>query len=79
MQPLVRDMSLSNTQTEPFAKNGHVDLFDYDGIASYTGTLEGLAATSPSVTGRSLAARQSAVGEYRQYLGVRVLEETISQ
>ena len=38
IQPFVRDKSLSNTQTEPFAKNGYVDLFDYDGIAPEDGS-----------------------------------------
>ena len=28
--------------------------YDYDALASYTGTVQGLAATSPSVTDRSL-------------------------
>ena len=38
IQPFVRDKSLSNTQTEPFAKNGYVDLFYYDGISPEDGS-----------------------------------------
>lgn len=38
IQLLVRDAFLSNAQTEPFAKNGYVDLFDYDGIAPEDGS-----------------------------------------
>ncbi|MGZ8606666.1 MAG: S8 family serine peptidase [Actinomycetota bacterium] len=45
--------------------------FDYDGVASYGGGLEGLRPTSPSVTGRDIAARRAAVSEYTQYLASR--------
>ena len=41
---------------------------DYDAIASYAGGIAGLRATSPSATGRSLAANASAVGAYRSYV-----------
>lgn len=38
IQLLFCDTFLSNAQTEPFAKNGYVDLFDYDGIAPEDGS-----------------------------------------
>jgi hypothetical protein len=45
--------------------------FDYDGAASYTGAVEGLRATSPSVTGRSLVAGRPAVSAYTAYVAQR--------
>ncbi|WP_252274459.1 S8 family serine peptidase [Nocardioides sp. LMS-CY] len=42
--------------------------YDYDAIASYTGTVPGLAATSPSVTGRPVTAGTSALRDYRAYV-----------
>jgi Subtilase family/PA domain/Fibronectin type-III domain len=44
---------------------------DYDAVASYTGGVEGLAATSPSVTGRELKENRAAVDAYRSYLADR--------
>ncbi len=42
--------------------------FDADSIASYDGSLDGLAATSPEVTGKSLAANKAAVRAYTAHL-----------
>ena len=41
--------------------------YDYDATASYTGTVTGLAATSPSVTGKKLKENKGAVNAYEQY------------
>jgi subtilisin family serine protease len=41
---------------------------DYDPIASYTGTVSGYAATSPSTTHRSLAHNAAAVAAYTRYV-----------
>jgi hypothetical protein len=42
--------------------------YDYDAIASYTGTVQGLPATSPSVTGRPVTAKTAAVQDYTAYV-----------
>ncbi|HEY7132738.1 MAG TPA: S8 family serine peptidase [Candidatus Limnocylindrales bacterium] len=42
--------------------------YDYDVAASYTGGVDGLAATSPRVTGKSLKANAAAVGDYQSYV-----------
>lgn len=42
--------------------------YDYDAAASYTGTVSGLAATSPSVTNRSLRATTAAKTRYLDYV-----------
>ena len=41
--------------------------YDFDATASYTGDVAGLAATSPEVTGKSLADNASAVAAYERY------------
>jgi hypothetical protein len=41
--------------------------YDFDATASYMGGVAGLRATSPSVTGKSLAARSAAVRAYGRY------------
>ncbi|MGH2921281.1 MAG: S8 family serine peptidase, partial [Gaiellaceae bacterium] len=41
---------------------------DYDAVASYRGTIKGLRATSPRVTGRSLAKNARAVRPYVRYV-----------
>jgi subtilisin family serine protease len=41
---------------------------DYDSIAAYDGTIDGLDATSPSVTGQELTGRSAAEREYEQYI-----------
>ncbi|MDQ6793678.1 MAG: S8 family serine peptidase [Chloroflexota bacterium] len=41
--------------------------FDFDATASYTGNVNGLAATSPAVTGKKLKVNEAAVGAYEQY------------
>ncbi|MGQ0606926.1 MAG: S8 family serine peptidase [Chloroflexota bacterium] len=41
---------------------------DYDAVASYAGGVEGLAPTSPEITGKSLKANQGAVNAYREHL-----------
>lgn len=41
---------------------------DYDAVASYAGSIEGLAATSPQVTGRSLDRRSPAELKYGSYI-----------
>jgi hypothetical protein len=41
---------------------------DYDAIGSYAGGIRGLAPTSPSVTGRSLAQNAASVNAYRSYV-----------
>jgi subtilisin family serine protease len=46
---------------------------DYDAVASYTGQIEGLPATSPAVTGKPLNMRSDAVQRYRDF--VRDVEE----
>jgi hypothetical protein len=50
--------------------------YDYDALASYTGTVQGLAATSPSVTDRSLRKTRSAEARYLAYVSNR--EQAIS-
>jgi hypothetical protein len=40
---------------------------DYDSVATYDGSVRGYAATSPSVTGRSLDERSSAVQQYAKH------------
>ncbi len=50
--------------------------FDYDAAASYTGTMRGYKATSPSVTDRSLRRSSAAKTRYLRYLGTR--ERSIS-
>jgi len=42
--------------------------YDYDAVASYTGGVAGLAATSPSVTGKKLKDNPGAVRAYEEYL-----------
>ncbi len=42
--------------------------FDADSVAAYDGSLDGLAATSPEVTGKSLAANKAAVRAYSAHL-----------
>ena len=44
---------------------------DHDSAASYAGTVEGLAATSPSVTGRPLTGNSAAEQNYDRYLAER--------
>lgn len=51
--------------------------FDYDAVASYTGSVPGYAATSPSVTGTSLSKRPAAASDYLGYVASR--ERTISR
>ncbi|MDX6481373.1 MAG: hypothetical protein QOG85_1883 [Gaiellaceae bacterium] len=46
--------------------------YDVDPTASYTGGVDGLAATSPSVTGKSLTANRLAVGAYEAYANQRI-------
>src|SRR5262245_8840969 len=41
---------------------------DYDAIASYDGDIEGLAATSPAVTGKALRKNERAVAAYRAHV-----------
>ena len=41
---------------------------DYDSVATYTGTVEGVAATSPSVTGQELTGRSAAERQYNAYI-----------
>jgi len=41
---------------------------DYDSTATYTGTVEGLDATSPSVTGQDLTGESTAEVEYEGYI-----------
>ena len=41
--------------------------YDYDATASYAGNVAGLAATSPSVTGKKLKDNKAAVNAYEQY------------
>jgi Subtilase family/PA domain len=41
--------------------------YDYDPTASYTGTVTGLAATSPSATGKKLKENKGAVNAYERY------------
>ncbi len=41
--------------------------YDYDPTASYTGTVTGFAATSPSVSGKKLKENKGAVNAYEQY------------
>ncbi len=41
--------------------------FDYDAVASYAGGVEGLAATSPLVTGKELKQNKTAVDAYLRY------------
>ena len=43
--------------------------FDADALASYQGGIQGLQATSPSVTGKALKENSGAVGAYSRYLG----------
>ena len=45
--------------------------YDYDATASYTGGVDGLAATSPAVTGRPLDQSSAAVTAYDNYAGAR--------
>lgn len=45
--------------------------FHEDSVASYQGDLESFAATSPSVTGRSIANRDTAVEQYESFLADR--------
>jgi hypothetical protein len=44
---------------------------DYDASASYTGNIEGLAATSPSVTGRPLTGKSTAEREYDSFAAAK--------
>jgi subtilisin family serine protease len=41
---------------------------DYDAVATYSGTLPGLAATSPAATGRALTGASAAETEYQGYI-----------
>ncbi|CUR60027.1 Serine protease, subtilase family protein [metagenome] len=45
--------------------------YDYDAVASYAGALSGYAATSPSVTERSLSAKSGAKSRYLDFLRTR--------
>ena len=45
--------------------------YDYDGAASYRGTVRGYPGTSPSVTGRKLTARRLATSSYVRYVRSR--------
>lgn len=45
--------------------------YDYDALASYTGTVKGYAATSPSVTDRALTAQRAASARYLGYVTSR--------
>jgi len=45
--------------------------YDYDSVASYSGTVRGFRATSPSVTGRKLTARRVSTARYLRYVKVR--------
>ena len=56
---------LNRTDTSPLAV--FIKL-DYDAVASYTGDIEGLAATSPEVTGLPLKANQRAVDNYLRHV-----------
>ena len=47
---------------------------DYDASASYTGNIEGLAATSPSVTGRPLTGKSTAEREYDSFAAAKEAE-----
>ena len=49
---------------------------DYDALASYTGTVRGLAATSPSVTKQGVTASTDAVRDYQGYVASQ--ESTIT-
>ena len=42
---------------------------DFDAVASYRGGIDGLKATSPAITGRSLDQNKAAVSAYRGFLG----------
>ena len=44
---------------------------DYDSVATYTGGIDDLAATSPSVTGRKLTGRSGAERSYQAYINDR--------
>jgi hypothetical protein len=44
---------------------------DYDSVATYTGGIDALAATSPSVTGKRLTGRSSAERKYQGYIDQR--------
>jgi subtilisin family serine protease len=56
---------LGRTDSEPL--NVLVKL-DYDSVATYTGTIAGLAPTSPAVTGRELTARSTAERQYERFI-----------
>ncbi|HUE45465.1 MAG TPA: S8 family serine peptidase [Aestuariivirgaceae bacterium] len=45
--------------------------FDLDSVASYRGDVQGLRATSPSITGKSLKENSAAVAAYRQYASAK--------
>jgi subtilisin family serine protease len=45
--------------------------YDFDALASYTGRIHGLRATSPRATGRSFAANRVAVAKYNRYTAKR--------
>ncbi len=45
--------------------------FDYDGLGSYAGGLDGLAATSPDVTGRPVKLNRPADAAYGRYVAAR--------
>src|SRR5689334_4590211 len=46
--------------------------YDFDPTASYAGGVSGLAATSPRVTGKSLAANASAVAAYNRFASTQL-------
>ena len=46
--------------------------YDFDALASYTGRIHGLRATSPVATGKSFAANRVAVARYNRYTAKRV-------
>ncbi|MFZ2502130.1 MAG: S8 family serine peptidase [Nocardioides sp.] len=48
--------------------------FDYDAVASYTGSLGAYAATSPSVTRKALDKNAAAIGRYTGYIKTREAE-----
>jgi len=49
---------------------------DYDAVAAYTGDVDGLAATSPEVTGKALVTSDPAVARYRAYAADRTRAAT---
>ncbi len=48
--------------------------YDFDPVASYRGSVNGYAATSPSVTGKKITQNKSAAADYRSYIGSQAFE-----